>query len=152
MDGAAAARRHDREIFRSDGEEQPDSWNLRTADLLSRLRLAPTVAIGPPDDDLMRAVLVKLLIERQLVVEASVISYIAVRLERSLDAARLLVDGPRRRVVGATKPDHQNDCAGHSVLNGGRGEHQRLGRSRARPARGDDVTARQIGSLGLWHR
>ena len=71
---------------------QPDSWNLRTADLLSRLRLAPTVAIGPPDGDLMRAVLVKLLIERQLVVETSVISYIAVRLERSLDAARLFVD------------------------------------------------------------
>ena len=74
------------------GKTQPDSWNLRTADLLSRLRLAPTVAIGPPDDDLMRAVLVKLLIERQLVVETSVISYIAVRLERSLDAARLFVD------------------------------------------------------------
>ena len=39
----------------------PDAWGLRTADLLSRLRLAPTVAIGPPDDALMRAVLVKLL-------------------------------------------------------------------------------------------
>ena len=65
---------------------------ITSADLLSRLRLAPAVAIGPPDDDLMRAVLVKLLIERQLVVETSVISYIAVRLERSLDAARLLVD------------------------------------------------------------
>src|SRR6202040_111246 len=25
----------------------PDAWGLRTADLLSRLRLAPTVAIGP---------------------------------------------------------------------------------------------------------
>ena len=74
------------------GKTRPDSWNLRIADLLSRLRLAPTVGIGPPDDDLMRAVLVKLLIERQLVVDASVISYITIRLERSLDAARLFVD------------------------------------------------------------
>ncbi|MCI0736231.1 MAG: hypothetical protein L0Y50_08170, partial [Beijerinckiaceae bacterium] len=54
---------------------QPGAWGLRTADLLSRLRLAPAVALGPPDDALMRAVLVKLLIERQLIVDTSVISY-----------------------------------------------------------------------------
>ena len=59
---------------------QPDCWNLRTADLLSRLRLAPSVAIGLPDDELIRAVLLKLLIERQLVVDTSIISYIALRL------------------------------------------------------------------------
>ena len=70
----------------------PDSWGLRTADLLSRLRLAPAVAIGTPDDALMRAVLVKLLIDRQLVIDTSVVGYIATRLERSLDAARSFID------------------------------------------------------------
>ncbi len=70
----------------------PDTWGLRTADLLSRLRLAPTIEIGMPDDALMRAVLVKLLIERQLVVDTGVVDYIALRLERSLDAARSFVD------------------------------------------------------------
>jgi chromosomal replication initiation ATPase DnaA len=71
---------------------QPDAWGLRTPDLLSRLRLAPTVTIGPPDDALVRAVLVKLLIERQIAVDTGVVSYVAVRLERSLDAARSFID------------------------------------------------------------
>ena len=38
----------------------------------------------------MRAVLVKLLIDRQLVVDTGVVGYIALRIERSLDAARSL--------------------------------------------------------------
>ncbi len=77
----------------------PDCWNLQTADLLSRLRLAPSVAIGLPDDELMRAVLLKLLIERQLAVDTGVISYIALRLERSLDAARSFVDALDREAL-----------------------------------------------------
>lgn len=70
----------------------PDAWGLRTADLLSRLRLAPTAAIDPPDDALMRAVLVKLLVDRQLVVDTGVVGYIALRIERSLGAARTFID------------------------------------------------------------
>jgi chromosomal replication initiation ATPase DnaA len=69
----------------------PDAWGLQTADLLSRLRLAPAVTIGSPDDALMRAVLVKLLIDRQLVIDTSVVNYIALRLERSLGAARSFI-------------------------------------------------------------
>ncbi|MGH6800261.1 MAG: hypothetical protein ACRECZ_02390, partial [Methylocella sp.] len=77
----------------------PDAWGLRTADLLSRLRLAPTAAIGPPDDALMRAVLVKLLIDRQLVVDTGVVGYIALRIERSLDAARSFIDALDREAL-----------------------------------------------------
>ena len=77
----------------------PDAWGLRTADLLSRMRLAPTVAIGPPDDALMRAVLVKLLIDRQLVIDTSVVGYIALRLERSLGAARAFIDALDREAL-----------------------------------------------------
>ena len=69
----------------------PDAWGLATADLLSRLRLAPAVAIAPPDEALMRAVLVKLFADRQLTVEANLIDYLALRLDRSLDAARRTV-------------------------------------------------------------
>jgi chromosomal replication initiation ATPase DnaA len=72
--------------------EPLDAWGITIADLASRLRLAPRVEIKPPDDALMRAVLVKLLIERQLVVDTGLIDYAAVRLERSLDAARSFVD------------------------------------------------------------
>jgi chromosomal replication initiation ATPase DnaA len=78
---------------------QPDAWGLQTADLLSRLRLAPMVEIGPPDDDLMRAVLVKLLVDRQLVVDTSVVSYAAARLDRSLEAARSFIDALDREAL-----------------------------------------------------
>ena len=55
----------------------PDQWGLRTPDLLSRLRLAPSVSIGAPDDALLKAVLVKLFVDRQLVVDTTVVDYIA---------------------------------------------------------------------------
>jgi chromosomal replication initiation ATPase DnaA len=69
----------------------PDSWGVKTPDLLSRLRLAPSVRLNAPDDDLARAVLFKLFADRQLAVDPSVIAYIALRIERSLDAARAIV-------------------------------------------------------------
>lgn len=104
----------------------PDAWGLRTADLVSRLRLAPTVAIGPPDDALMRAVLVKLLIDRQLVIDTSMVGYIALRLERSLDAARSFIDAldrealaRQRRISRAIAADvlRSIDCGeGHAPL------------------------------------
>jgi chromosomal replication initiation ATPase DnaA len=68
-------------------EKPPDQWGLRTPDLLSRLRLAPSVSIGTPDDALLKAVLVKLFVDRQLVVDTSVVDYIALRIERSLARA-----------------------------------------------------------------
>ena len=71
---------------------RPDSWGLQTADLLSRLRQAPVVDLAEPDDALMRAVLVKLFDDRQLSVDAPVVDYVALRIARSLDAARATVD------------------------------------------------------------
>ena len=67
------------------------SCGLATPDLISRLRLAPQVTIGAPDDALLRAVLVKLLLDRQLVVDTGVIEYIAQRIERSLARAAEIV-------------------------------------------------------------
>jgi chromosomal replication initiation ATPase DnaA len=69
----------------------PDRWSLRTPDLLSRLRLAPSVSLDPPDDALLRAVLVKLFVDRQLVVDTTVVDYVALRIERSLARASEVV-------------------------------------------------------------
>jgi chromosomal replication initiation ATPase DnaA len=69
----------------------PDTWGLSTPDLLSRLRLAPVVRLIAPDIELTEAVLFKLFSDRQLQVEPHVIAYIALRIERSLGAARELV-------------------------------------------------------------
>ncbi len=71
---------------------KPDLWGLKTADLLSRLRLAPLVELGAPDEELLRAVLEKLFRDRQLAVDAATVGFIALRIDRSLDAARYFVD------------------------------------------------------------
>src|SRR5262245_38591446 len=65
----------------------------RTAirDLGSRLKALPVVALAPPDDALLRAVLVKLFADRQVTVDESLISYVAMRIERSFAAARAVV-------------------------------------------------------------
>jgi chromosomal replication initiation ATPase DnaA len=86
------------------GRQWPDSWGLATRDLLSRLRLAPAVEIGEPDDALVRAVLVKLFVDRQLVVDTSVVEYLALRIERSLDAARVIVEALDREALAQNRP------------------------------------------------
>ena len=74
------------------GRAPPDRWGIATADVVSRLRLAPMVTIEPPDDDLVRAVLVKLFDDRQIRVDATLIDYLALRLDRSLAAVRHAVE------------------------------------------------------------
>lgn len=69
----------------------PDSWGLHTADLLSRLRLAPMIRVGQPDETLVQAVLVKLFADRQLVIDAPLLDFLSRRMERSVAAARRLV-------------------------------------------------------------
>lgn len=69
----------------------PETWGLRLPDLVSRLRRAARATIEPPDEELVRAVLVKLFADRQLAVEESLVDYMALRIGRSLDDARALV-------------------------------------------------------------
>ena len=69
----------------------PDSWGVRTPDLLSRLRRAPIVTIGHPDGGLLRAVMVKLFADRQIRIEAEVVAYAALHCEQSLEAVARFV-------------------------------------------------------------
>jgi chromosomal replication initiation ATPase DnaA len=82
----------------------PDAWGIQTKDLLSRLRLAPAIEIGEPDDALVGAVLVKLFADKQLVIDTSVVEYLKVRIERSLDAARRIVDALDREALARGRP------------------------------------------------
>jgi len=66
-------------------------WALNLPDLISRLRAAPAIAIGAPDDALLGAVLRKLFDDRQLGVSEDVIRYMLVHMERSFAAARTVV-------------------------------------------------------------
>lgn len=56
-------------------------------DLASRMRAVPSVALAAPDDVLLRALIVKLAVDRQMAVDESLVSYVANRIERSFAAA-----------------------------------------------------------------
>lgn len=74
-------------------ETDPAHWSVALPDLASRLRAVAVARLDPPDDVLLRGVLVKLFADRQLAVEEPVVSYLMLRMPRSLDAARALVAG-----------------------------------------------------------
>ncbi|WP_075217434.1 hypothetical protein [Mongoliimonas terrestris] len=70
----------------------PSDWGLTLPDLLSRLRAAQPAILGPPDDDLLRRVLVKLFADRQIDLDAGIIDTLLIRMERSFAAANRIVD------------------------------------------------------------
>lgn len=74
------------------GRTAPARWTLSLPDLRSRLQATATAVLGPPDDALLSAVLVKLFADRQLLLGEDVLNYIMMRTDRSFDAARDLVE------------------------------------------------------------
>jgi chromosomal replication initiation ATPase DnaA len=70
----------------------PATWGVALPDLASRLRAVPVVTVSAPDDALLRAVMVKLFADRQLVVDETLIAYLATRIERSFAVARETVE------------------------------------------------------------
>ncbi len=77
------------------------------------------MTLEPPDDDLLRALIVKLAADRQIAVDRAVVNYLANRIERSFAAARSAVkqldqeamrqhrpvtQGAGRRVVSRARP------------------------------------------------
>lgn len=81
--------------------EGPARWALRLADLRSRLIAAPAVAVAVPDEALIAALLVKLFADRQLQINADLVAYLVARMERSFEAARLLVGALDRAALAA---------------------------------------------------
>lgn len=80
----------------------PEQLQVALPDLRSRLRALALVRIEAPDEALLRAVLVKLFNDRQLVVEPHVIEHLALHVDRSMAAAARVVDEIDRRAL-ATK-------------------------------------------------
>jgi chromosomal replication initiation ATPase DnaA len=69
----------------------PATWPAVIPDLISRLRALPVLTLQTPDDAMLRAVIVKLAADRQLMLDESVVAFIATRIERSFAAARAAV-------------------------------------------------------------
>ena len=70
----------------------PSTFQIELRDLRSRLRAVPTVALLPPDDELLRALIIKFCTDRQMAADDSVVGYLATRIERSYAAARRAVE------------------------------------------------------------
>jgi chromosomal replication initiation ATPase DnaA len=60
-------------------------------DLASRMRALPSVTVTSPDDALLRALMVKLAADRQIVLDEALVNYLANRIERSFAAARAAI-------------------------------------------------------------
>lgn len=85
------AREHRAHILVT-GRTSPGGWEVTLPDLVSRLRACPVVSIEEPDEALLRAVLVKLLVDRQLPATPAAVAFLARHMERSMQAAVALVD------------------------------------------------------------
>ena len=70
----------------------PTALQIELRDLRSRLRAVPVVLLLPPDDQLFRALIVKFCADRQLIVDETVVTYLASRIERSYAAVRQAVE------------------------------------------------------------
>ena len=79
-------------------------WGITLPDLASRLQGSNTVALPPPDDILLSAVLLKHFADHQLRVEPGLVAYILVRIERSFAAAQKLVTSLDRQALRDKRP------------------------------------------------
>src|SRR5579875_1798455 len=82
----------------------PAGHAFRIADLASRLRAVPVVALTPPDETLLRALIVKLAADRQLLVDEALVSFLVTRIERSYAAARAAVALIDREAMRLKRP------------------------------------------------
>jgi chromosomal replication initiation ATPase DnaA len=86
------------------GHTPPSRWPIALPDLSSRLRAISAIEIRPPSDDLMAALLVRLLSDRQLSVAKSVEAWLLTRLPRSAAALRQAVERLDRASLAFGKP------------------------------------------------
>lgn len=70
----------------------PAHWDIRLADLASRLKILPTIEILLPDDALLQGVIQKLFNDLQICVDQEVITFMVQHMERSFSGARNLVE------------------------------------------------------------
>jgi chromosomal replication initiation ATPase DnaA len=81
--------------------EAPNRFDCSLPDLRSRLNALPAVRIGAPDDALLKTVMLKHFADRQLTVDPKVLDFLALRIERSLAAAAIVVAAIDRAVLGS---------------------------------------------------
>lgn len=84
--------------------QEPALWNLQLPDLKSRMEGTQVVALNPPDDDLLSAVLGKLFADRQLSPNPGVVPYLVRHAPRSFAAAQAIVARLDDMALGTGRP------------------------------------------------
>jgi chromosomal replication initiation ATPase DnaA len=81
--------------------ELPARLAFSLPDLLSRLNGLPLVQIGTPDETLLKTVMLKHFTDRGLDIEPKVLDYLALHIDRSLEAAALAVAAVDRAALAS---------------------------------------------------
>ncbi len=110
--------------------EPPARFGCALPDLLSRLNGLPVVEIGAPDEALLKTVMLKHFADRQLDIDPKVLDFLALHVERSLEAAALAVAAVDRAAL-ATRPQDQPPARGRGARHD---PHPRGGAGRVRGA------------------
>jgi len=79
----------------------PNRWDIDLPDLVSRLSAVPVTKIGAPDEALLRTVMLKQFADRQLAIDPKVLEFLALRIDRSLEAASAAVEAVDRAALAS---------------------------------------------------
>ncbi len=74
---------------------------IQLKDLRSRLLALPSISIKTPDENLLKAVMIKQFSDRQIEIEPQLVEYLFKRMERSLQAVTQIVDELDRSSLGS---------------------------------------------------
>jgi chromosomal replication initiation ATPase DnaA len=85
------------------GDAPPPAWNITLPDLASRIAATPLAAIEEPDDELLAALIVKLLADRGIAAPVDLTDFLVPRIERSYVAVQLAVDTLDRDILANRK-------------------------------------------------
>jgi chromosomal replication initiation ATPase DnaA len=80
------------------------AWPIALPDLRSRLRALPVVAVAPPDDALLRALIVKLAADRQMEIDETLLNYVVPRVERSFSGVKKAIGRLDREAMRRHRP------------------------------------------------
>jgi chromosomal replication initiation ATPase DnaA len=81
----------------------PPRWQVKLPDLRSRLAATPQVAIAPPDDELLGALVLKLLGDRGIAAPPELAHFLVPRIERSYVGLLKVIDALDRAVLSHHK-------------------------------------------------
>ena len=81
------------------GRGAPAQWAGDLRDLVTRLEAMPRISVSPPDESLLRSVILKLFADRQRRVDPKIAEYAAPRIRRTLDAAARFVDMAEQKAM-----------------------------------------------------